>query len=117
AMRAPLYERFNPLLHGAPNRATLSAFPTRRSSDLDDKAGSITINDVTIAEGDAGTKTALFTVSRAGGSAAFDVNFATANDTATAGGGSVVNTRVMDLGQNVTSHWNAVTINDDTSVH
>ena len=37
-------------------------------------AGSVSINDVTISEGDSGTKVATFTVTRSGGTAAFDVN-------------------------------------------
>jgi len=47
--------------------------------------GNISINDVSIAEGNAGTKVATFTVTRSGGTAAFDVNYATADGTATAG--------------------------------
>src|SRR4051812_8997367 len=47
-------------------------------------AGSVSINDVQIAEGDAGTKQMLFTVTRSGGTgAAFDVNYATSDGTAT----------------------------------
>ena len=46
--------------------------------------GNISINDVTIAEGNAGTSIATFTVTRTGGTAAFDVNYATADGTATA---------------------------------
>jgi serralysin len=49
-------------------------------------AGSISINDVSITEGNSGTKLATFTVTRSGGTAAFDVDFATANGTAAAGG-------------------------------
>ena len=47
--------------------------------------GNISISDVAIAEGNAGTSTATFTVTRTGGTAAFDVNYATADGTATAG--------------------------------
>ena len=41
-------------------------------------AGSVSINDVTISEGSGGTKVATFTATRSGGTAAFDVNVATA---------------------------------------
>src|SRR6185437_1020719 len=43
--------------------------------------GNISINDVTITEGSAGTSVATFTVTRSGGTAAFGVNFATADGT------------------------------------
>lgn len=46
--------------------------------------GDISVGDVTISEGNSDTKTATFTVSRAG-TAAFAVDFATANGTAVAG--------------------------------
>jgi len=44
--------------------------------------GSVSINDVTITEGNSGTQTMNFTVTRAGGTAAFSVNYATAANTA-----------------------------------
>ena len=47
-------------------------------------AGSVSINDVSITEGNAGNTLLTFTVTRTGGTAAFDVNFGTANGTATA---------------------------------
>src|SRR5262249_51984844 len=46
-------------------------------------AGSVSINDVAIVEGNNGTQVATFTVTRTGGTAAFDVNFATQDGTAT----------------------------------
>ena len=45
--------------------------------------GSVAINDVAITEGNNGTQLAIFTVTRTGGTAAFDVNFATQDGTAT----------------------------------
>jgi len=52
----------------------------------DDAVPSITINDVTLDEGDAGTTSFTFTVSLSGASAsAITVDYATANGTATAG--------------------------------
>src|SRR4030095_2586164 len=54
-----------------------------RRADL--SAASVSINDVSITEGNAGTQLLTFTVTRTGGTSAFSVNYATANDTATAG--------------------------------
>jgi hypothetical protein len=79
--------------------------------------GSVFINDVAIAEGDGGTKVATFTVSRTGGSGAFDVNFGTAPGTATASDGDYVpisGTLHFDAGIN--SLTVPVTINGDTKV-
>src|SRR5262249_10106944 len=53
-------------------------------------AGSVLINDVSITEGNNGSQVATFTVTRTGGSAAFDVNFATANGSATTADGDYV---------------------------
>ena len=50
-------------------------------------AGSVSINDVTISEGDSGTKLETFTVTRSGGTAAFDVSFTTSNGSATTADG------------------------------
>src|SRR5262249_57038248 len=61
-------------------------------------AGSISINDVTIVEGNSGSQEAVFTVTRAPGSgtAAFDVTFATADRGAkTADGDYVAQTNFL----------------------
>ncbi len=77
---------------------------------------SVSINDVSIAEGDAGTSTLTFTVTRADNSGAFSVDYATANGTATAGSdygaasGSVSFTAGGALTQTI-----SVTINGDTA--
>jgi hypothetical protein len=54
--------------------------------------GAVSINDVAISEGNSGTKAATFTVTRSGGTAAFDVSLATANGTATVADGDYVAT-------------------------
>ena len=75
-------ETFNVLLSNATNGATISdsqGVGTITNDDVAVIAGSVSINDVTISEGDSGTKVATFTVTRSGGTAAFDVNFATSN--------------------------------------
>ena len=79
--------------------------------------GNISINDVTITEGNSGTKVATFTVSRSGGTAAFDVNFATANGTATAGSDYVAQpTGTLSFAAGDLTKTISVTINGDTTV-
>jgi hypothetical protein len=79
--------------------------------------GSISINDVSITEGNNGTQVAVFTVTRAGGTAAFDVNFATSNGTATtADGDYAANSGTLHFGANVNTQTISVTINGDTKV-
>ena len=80
-------ETFNVVLSNATNGATISdsqGVGTITNDDGAAIAGSVSINDVTISEGNSGTKVATFTVTRSGGTAAFDVNFATSDGTATA---------------------------------
>lgn len=74
------------------------------------------INDVTLTEGNAGTKTATFIVSL---SASFGntlaVNYATANGTATSGSDYVSTTGTLTFAPGVKSQTLSVTINSDTS--
>jgi predicted extracellular nuclease/2',3'-cyclic-nucleotide 2'-phosphodiesterase (5'-nucleotidase family) len=87
-----------------------------------DAAGSggatqVSIDDVTIAEGNSGTNTMTFTVTRSDNSGAFSVDYATSDGTATAGTDYVGKTGTVSftaggaLSQTVT-----VTINGDTDV-
>jgi Calx-beta domain len=77
--------------------------------------GSISINDVSISEGNSGTSLATFTVSRTG-TAAFSVNYATANGTATAGSDYVaVPQTTLNFAQGETSKSISVTVNGDTA--
>ena len=46
-------------------------------------AGSVFISDVSVTEGNSGTRLATFTVTRSGGTAAFDIDYATSDGTAT----------------------------------
>jgi Calx-beta domain len=79
--------------------------------------GSVSINDVTISEGNSGTKTETFTVTRSGGTAAFDVNFATSNGTATvADSDYVAASNTLHFGANENTKTISVTINGDTKV-
>ena len=80
-------------------------------------AGSISINDVTISEGDSGTKAATFTVTRSGGTAAFDVNYATSDGTATVTDSDyVAASNTLHFGANQNTQTISVTINGDSKV-
>ena len=88
-------ETFGVNLSGATNGATISdgqGVGTIINDDAAPVAGSVSINDVTITEGNNGTQVATFTVTRSGGTAAFDVNYATADGTATTADGDYVAT-------------------------
>jgi hypothetical protein len=76
--------------------------------------GNISISDVTITEGNSGTKTATFTVSRTG-TAAFSVDFAIANGTATAGTDYVAKSGTLSFALGQAKQTVAVTINGDKS--
>ena len=114
-------ESFNVNLTGATNGATISkgvGIGTIINDDVAPVAGSVSINDAQIAEGNSGTQLLNFTVTRTGGTAAFDVNYATSDGTAT-----VADNDYVDV-PTTRSHFNAgdttktisVTINGDTKV-
>src|SRR6266853_54680 len=77
--------------------------------------GDISISDVSITEGGAGTKTATFTVSRTG-TAAFTVGYATADGTATAGSDYLAASGTLSFAAGQASQTISVTINGDTVV-
>jgi hypothetical protein len=83
---------------------------------VDDDTSNITINDVTVAEGDTGTATATFTVTLSKeNSRAVTVDYATANGTATAGSDYVaVAATTLTFAAGETSKTVAVTVNGDT---
>ncbi len=76
-------------------------------------AGSVSINDVSITEGNSGTKVLTFTVTRTGGTAAFNVNFATAAGTASSPSDYAAQSGTLSFGANVTSRTISITINGD----
>jgi hypothetical protein len=78
--------------------------------------GSVSISDVTTSEGNGGTKVATFTAIRAGGTAAFAVNYATANNSALAGSDYVAQSGTLSFGTNVNAQTVSVTINGDTAI-
>jgi hypothetical protein len=108
-------ETFSVNLSAATNAAVISDSSGSGTITNDDQAGSVSINDVTITEGDSGTKIATFTVTRSGGTAAFAVNFATSDNTATvADHDYVANSGTLNFGAGVNTQTISVTINGDT---
>jgi hypothetical protein len=83
----------------------------------DTPPGFVFVNDVTISEGNNGTKVATFTVGRTGGTAAFDINYGTVDSSATvADGDYVANSGKLHFGVGVNTQTVSVTINGDTKV-
>jgi len=83
----------------------------------DDDTAAISINDVTVTEGNTGTKLATFTVTLSNPSSqTVTVTWQTADGTATAGSDYVaVPATVLTFNPNVTSNQVSVTINGDTT--
>src|SRR5205085_2240122 len=74
-------------------------------------AGSISINDVSRNEGNGGTSVMTFAVTRTGGTAAFNVNYATSDGGATLANGDYVATSgTLSFGTNVNTQTISVTI-------
>jgi uncharacterized delta-60 repeat protein len=112
-------EAFSVNLSDPTNGATISDSSGTGTITNDDAApaGSVTIDDVTIGEGDSGSKLATFTVTRSGGTAAFDVNFATSDaEATTADNDYVANAGTLHFGDGVNTQTISVTINGDTKV-
>ena len=88
---------------------------TIANDDTAGGVGNISISDVTITEGNSGTKVATFTVSHTG-SAAFSVNYATANSTATAGtsGDYLAASGTLNFADGTSTQTVSVTIRGDT---
>jgi hypothetical protein len=79
--------------------------------------GSVVISDASVAEGISGTKVETFTVTRSGGTAAFAVNFATSDNTATtADHDYVANAGTLNFGAGVNTQTISVTVNGDTKL-
>ena len=110
-------ETFFVNLLGATNGGTIVKSQGTGTITNDDSVGNISISNVTVAEGNAGTSTATFTVTRTGGTAAFDVNYATADGTATAGSDYVAQpTGTVSFAAGDLTKSISVTINGDTTV-
>ncbi|WP_425612697.1 putative Ig domain-containing protein [Xanthomonas vesicatoria] len=83
----------------------------------DDALPSLSIDDVSVNEGNSGTTTATFTVSLSQASGqTVSVNYATADGTATAGSDYVARSGTLTFAPGTTTQGVAVTVNGDTTV-
>ncbi|MBR1122684.1 VCBS repeat-containing protein [Bradyrhizobium lablabi] len=112
-------ETFVVNLSGATNGATIAdgqGIGTIINDDAAAAAGSVSINDVMITEGNSGTPMATFTVTRTGGTAAFSVSYATANGSATAGGDYAADVGTLNFAAGVNSQTISIPIFGDAAV-
>src|SRR5689334_13932892 len=90
-----------------------SGLGTILDDDTPPAAGNISINDVSINEGNSGIKLATFTVTRTG-TAPFSVTYATSNGTASAGSDyTAVPSTTLNFAQGETSKTVSITVNGD----
>jgi Ca2+-binding RTX toxin-like protein len=82
------------------------------NDDVATPIGAISVSDVSVVEGDSGTRSVTFTVSRTGTSA-FSIDFATADGTATGGRDYVANAGTLTFAEGQLSRTVTVTINGD----
>ncbi|KQN21261.1 hypothetical protein ASE86_14960 [Sphingomonas sp. Leaf33] len=112
-----LNENFRVTL-GTPSAGSVTTAAATGTIANDDGAPiQVAINDVFVAEGNAGTTTMTFTVTRSGGTGAFSVDYATADGTASVAGGDyaatggTINFATGEMTRTVT-----VQINGDTTI-
>ncbi len=106
-------ETFNVNLSGATN-ATIADSQGVGTIIDNDPVPSVTINDVSITEGNFGTKTLTFTLTLSAASGqTVTVNYATANGTARAGSDYVAKTGTVTFAAGTTTQTIAITINGD----
>jgi len=90
------------------------AGPTVQPIQMPPAPPTLSIGDVTVAEGNAGTSDAVFSVSlSAASSSTVTVSYATANGTASAGGDYVAVSGTLTFPAGTTSHTVAVAVNGD----
>lgn len=83
----------------------------------DDALPALSIDDVSVNEGNSGTTTATFTVSLSAASGqTISVNYVTADGTATAGSDYVARSGTLTFAPGVTAQGVAITVNGDTAV-
>ncbi|MFL6260853.1 MAG: beta strand repeat-containing protein [Thermoanaerobaculia bacterium] len=100
------------------NASGASISPTQGTGTgtiVDNDTSNITINDVSVTEGNSGTTLATFTVTLStANSRTVTVDYATANGTATAGSDYVAKSGTLTFAAGTTSQTIAVTVNGDT---
>ena len=90
---------------------------TGRATIINDDGSLFSINDVSLAEGNSGTRSATFTVSRSSGTGTAAVSWYTANGTATAPSDYVaVGATRLHYAAGETSKQVSVTVNGDTAI-
>ncbi|WNH47040.1 putative Ig domain-containing protein [Xanthomonas hawaiiensis] len=100
-----------------PNGATINRGQGVGTINNDDAQPSLSIGDVSVAEGNSGTTTATFIVTLSGASGqTVTVNFATADGSANAGSDYVAHSGTLTFLPGTTTQNVAVTINGDTTV-
>ncbi len=110
-------ETFNVNLSNATNGATISDNLGLGTITNDDGTPAISINDVTQAEGNAGTSNFVFTVSLSNPSfQTITVDYATANNTATAGSDYTATSGTLTFTPGNTTQTITVLVNGDTTV-
>ena len=108
-------ETFNVNLSNATNATIVTSQGVGTIID-NDPVPSVTINDVSITEGNFLTKTATFTLTLSAASGqTVTVNYATANGTATAGSDYVAKSGTVTFAAGTTTQTITVTINGDTT--
>ena len=103
---------------GTPSAGSVTTATATSTIVNDDGAPiQVTIGDTSVVEGNAGTATMTFTVTRSGGTGAFDVGYATADGTATVAGSDYVATNgTISFAAGETVKTVTVTVNSDTVV-
>lgn len=97
--------------------ATIARFQAQGTILNDDAAPALSINDVSVTEGDAGTKTLTFTVSLSKPSGqSVSVNYATSDGVARSTSDYVAKTGALNFAAGQTSKTVSVVINGDTTV-
>jgi predicted extracellular nuclease len=100
----------------APSAGITINQPGQATITNDDAVGTVSIDSVSVTEGDSGTQVMTFTVMRTGGAAPFDVSFATSDGTATtANNDYAANSGTLSFAAGQTSQTISVTINGDTA--
>jgi len=109
-------ESFSVALFNPSDGAIISGNAATITITDDEGAGTVSISDAQVVEGDGGTVSLVFTLTRSAGSTAFDVSVATSDDTATAGVDYDSNSQVISFAANETTQTFTVTVNGDTDI-